>query len=70
MALFGTAMSVRVKGAEIHGELASFKTPATAGGEVVLKALVGGSYAWDAQGGLLLVSEYHFSGFASATLPS
>ena len=27
----GTAMSVRVKGAEIHGELASFKTPATAG---------------------------------------
>ena len=59
----GTAASVRVTGAEIHGELASFKTPATAGGEVVLKALVGGSYAWDALGGLLLVGEYHFSGF-------
>ena len=59
----GTAASVRVQGAEIHGELASFKTPATAGGKGVLKALVGGSYAWDAQGGLLLLGEYHFSGF-------
>ena len=64
----GIAMSMRVKGAEIHGELASFKTPATAGGEVVLKALVGGSYAWDTQGGLLLVSEYHFSGFGVSDL--
>ena len=59
----GTAASMRVRGAEIHGELASFKTPATEGGEVVLRALLGGSYAWDAQGGLLLVGEYHFSGF-------
>ena len=59
----GTVASVRVKGAEMHGELASFKTPATEGGEVVVKALVGGSYAWDTQGGLLLVGEYHFSGF-------
>lgn len=59
----GTAASVQVKGAELHGELASFKTPATEGSEVVLKALVGGSHAWGAQGGLLLVSEYHFSGF-------
>ena len=24
---------------------------------------MGGSYAWDTQGGLLLVGEYHFSGF-------
>ena len=59
----GTAASMRIRGAEIHGELASFKTPATEGGEVVLKALWGGSYAWDTQGGLLLVGEYHFSGF-------
>jgi hypothetical protein len=59
----GTAASMRVKGAEMHGELASFKTPATEGGKVVLKALWGGSYAWDTQGGLLLVGEYHFSGF-------
>ncbi len=59
----GTAASARVKGAEIHGELASFKTPATEGGAVVLKALLGGSYAWDIEGGLLLVGEYHFSGF-------
>ena len=29
----------------------------------MLKALLGGSYAWDTQGGLLLVGEYHFSGF-------
>ena len=59
----GTAASVRVKGAEIHGELVSFKTPATVGGAMVPKALVGGSYAWDTQGGLLLLGEYHFSGF-------
>ncbi len=57
----GTAVSTRVKGAEMHGELALFKTPAA--GEFALKALLGGSYAWDAQGGLLLIGEYHFSGF-------
>ena len=34
-----------------------------AGGAAVLKALVGGSYAWDASGGLFLLGEDHFSGF-------
>jgi len=50
-------VSVRVKDAEVHGDLASFKTPATAGDAVVLKALVGGSYAWNAPGGLFLLGE-------------
>lgn len=62
----GTAWSLPVKDAEVHGEWALFKTPepvATTGADLLIKALVGASYAWDIQGGLLLMGEYHFSGF-------
>ena len=65
----GTAVSLPVGGAEIHGEVALFATPeAVLGEDRVFKALVGGSYAWDAQGGLLLLGEYHFSGFGVGDL--
>ena len=62
----GSAWSLPVKDAELHGELAVFKTPepvATTGNDRIIKALVGSSYAWDVQGGLMVLGEYHFSGF-------
>lgn len=62
----GAVWSLPVKDAEMHGELAVFKTPepiTVTGSDRVMKVLVGGSYAWDVQGGLMLLGEYHFSGF-------
>ena len=67
---YGASVSLPVFDAELHGEAAVFMSPETlpAGGsfgsdDVALKTVVGGSRTFDWAGGLMLVAEYHYSGF-------
>lgn len=68
----GVTSSAAVGDAELHGELAVFRAPEPlpAGGQfdprVAIKALLGGSYQVDVGNGLLVVVEYHYSGFGAA----
>jgi hypothetical protein len=68
----GVTSSSAVGDAELHGELAVFRAPEPlpAGGQfdphVAIKAVVGGSYHLDVGNGVLLVAEYHYSGFGTA----
>ena len=62
----GVAASLPVKGAEVHGEWALFATPEPVlERDKVFEVLLGGSYAWDICGGLLLLGEYHYSGWGT-----
>ena len=75
----GVTSSAAIADAEVHGELAVFRAPdpLPAGGQldphVAVKALLGGSYRLDVGNGVLLIGEYHYSGFgatrASAVIP-
>lgn len=68
----GVTSSAVVGDAEVHGELAVFRAPAAlpAGGQfdarLAIKALLGGSYRIAAGNGVLVVAEYHYSGFGAA----
>ena len=64
------ALSMAVKDAEVHLELAVFDTPesypdgALFGDEhLVAKAVLGSSYTFDAGNGLTVLGEYHYNGF-------
>jgi len=64
------ALSLPVRGAELHAEAAVFRTPEALpeGGvfgrdDLTAKLVVGGSRSFDWRAGLMLVTEYHFSGF-------
>ncbi|MFC1888246.1 hypothetical protein ACFL4G_00680 [Thermodesulfobacteriota bacterium] len=68
--LYAASASLPVWDAEMHGEIAFFHTPeAIPGGgvfgtdDLVMKALVGGSYSLMAGRQVLVIAEYHFSGF-------
>jgi len=66
----GATTSAPIKGAEVHGEVAVFQTPAVEGSSVfatprtIAKAVVGASrrLPW---GGVLVEGEYHYSGFGA-----
>ena len=67
---YGASLSFPVLDAELHGEAAVFLSPEPlpAGGsfgsdDVAVKTVVGGSRSFDFAGGLMLVAEYHYSGF-------
>jgi len=67
---YGASLSFPLLDAEFHGEAAVFLSPEPlpVGGsfgsdDVALKAVVGGSRTFDLAGGLMLVAEYHYSGF-------
>ncbi len=67
---YGASLSFPVLDAELHGEAAVFLSPEPlpAGGsfgshDVAVKTVVGGSRTFDLAGGLMLVAEYHYSGF-------
>ena len=67
---YGASLSFPLLDAEFHGEAAVFLSPESlpAGGsfgsdDVALKTVVGGSRTFDLAGGLMLVAEYHYSGF-------
>jgi len=67
-ALAGVTTSAAVGDAEIHGELAVFRTPdplpaGAGGGRWPVKAVAGGSYRVAAGKGLPVFLEYHYSGF-------
>ncbi len=68
----GLTSSAAVGDAELHGELAVFRTPeplptAEAGDDdrTTVKAVVGGSYRFALGSGLLVFAEYHYSGFGA-----
>ena len=69
----GITSSSAVAGAELHGELAAFRTPAAAGSaafgsaRTIIKAVAGGSYQLAVGSGLLVDVEYHYSGFGAVT---
>jgi hypothetical protein len=75
----GLTTSAAVGDAEVHGELAVFRTPAVSGSlafadeRSIVKAVVGASYRLPIGNGLLAYGEYHYSGFgasaASGILP-
>ena len=67
---YGASLSLPVLDAELHGEAAVFLSPeplSTGGSfgndEVALKTVVGGSRTFDLAGGIMLLAEYHYSGF-------
>ncbi len=67
---YGASVSFPLFDAELHGEAAVFVSPEPlpAGGsfgsdDVAVKTVVGGSRTFDLAGGLMLVAEYHYSGF-------
>lgn len=68
----GVTSSAAVSDAELHGELAAFRAPEPlpAGGQIgsrtAFKALAGGSYRLGVGNGVLLIAEYHYSGFGAA----
>jgi hypothetical protein len=67
-ALLGVTSSAAVGDAEVHGELAVFRTPdalppGAGGGRWPVKAVAGGSYRLAAGKGLPVFLEYHYSGF-------
>ena len=68
--LYAATASSPVYDAELHGEIAFFNTPEACldGGtlgkdDLIAKAVIGGSYSLDMAGELLVLAEYHFSGF-------
>ena len=68
--VYAATASSPVYDAEVHGEMALFKTPeaspesgAFGVDDLVAKVVIGGSYSLDVDGELLLMGEYHFSGF-------
>ena len=69
----GVTTSAAVREAEVHGEVAVFRTPAVAGsmafGEerTILKAVAGTSYRFPVGGGLVVFGEYHYSGFGASS---
>lgn len=69
----GTAISAAVRHAEIHGELALFRTPPVEGSltfateRAVVKGVAGGSYRLPIGAGLLVYAEYHYSGFGATS---
>ena len=72
---YGASLSFPVLDAEIHGEAAVFATPeALPGGgsfgsdDVAVKAVVGGSRTFNLAGGLMVLAEYHYSGFGVANI--
>ena len=72
--LYAASASLPVLDAELHGELALFRTPtafpsgAFGTDAFVTKASVGGSYSFDVAAGLLVMGEYHYSGFGFANI--
>lgn len=68
----GATSSAAVGDAELHGELAVFRAPdpLPAGGQLgdrtAIKALAGGSYRLAVGNGILVIAEYHYSGFGAA----
>lgn len=64
-ALVGVTTSAAVGDAELHGEVAVFRTPdpLPGGGRWPVKAVAGGSYRLAAGKGLPVFLEYHYSGF-------
>ena len=69
----GLTSSAAVGDAEVHGELAVFRASDAlpAGGQldprVAIKGLCGGSYRVAVGNGLLLLGEYHYSGFGASS---
>ena len=68
--MVGSAFSVVVGEAEVHGELAVFDTPEGqpdgtlwGGAHLATKAVIGSSYTFDVGDGLTLLGEYHYSDF-------
>jgi hypothetical protein len=70
-AFAGATMSAAVGDAELHGELAMFRTPAVPGSpnfgsdRSIVKAVAGGSYRVPVGNGVLAYVEYHYSGFGA-----
>ena len=68
----GATSSATIGDGELHGEAAVFRAPdpLPAGGQIgahiAIKALFGGSYRVAVGSGLLLLGEYHYSGFGAA----
>ena len=68
----GITSSATVGDAELHAELAVFRAPdpLPSGGQfdahIAIKGLFGGSYRVAVGNGLLLLAEYHYSGFGAA----
>ena len=69
----GVTSSSAVGDAEIHGELAVFRTPAMAGSpafaeeRAIVKGVAGTSYRFPVGNGLIVFGEYHYSGFGAAS---
>ena len=69
----GLASSAAVGDAEVHTELAVFRTPAVPGSasfadqRSVVKVVAGGSYRLPVGAGLVAYGEYHYSGFGAAS---
>lgn len=68
--VYAATVSSPAYDAEVHGEIALFKTPEASpdGGtfgkdDLIAKVVIGGSYSLDVGSELLLIAEYHFSGF-------
>ena len=66
--MVGTTASTILGGAEVHGELAAFRTPEAqpdgtlwGGDHLATKAVVGGSYTFNVGNGLTALAEYHYS---------
>jgi hypothetical protein len=69
--MIGVTTSAAIRDAEVHGELAAFRTPepppagAQLGQRGVVKAVVGGSYQLAIGNGVPVFVEYHYSGFGA-----
>lgn len=69
----GITSSAPVGDAEVHGEVAVFRTPSAAGSldfgvpRTIVKAVAGGSYRIPAAHGILAYAEYHYSGFGASS---
>lgn len=69
----GATASAAVGDAEVHGEIAVFRTPAVPGSAAfaeersIAKAVGGASYRFPVGTGLLVFGEYHYSGFGAAS---
>jgi hypothetical protein len=73
--LYAATVSAPLYDAELHGEVALFRTPEEApeGGafgtdDLIAKAVIGGSYSFSVGGELLIIGEYHYSGFGVADI--
>lgn len=72
---YGASLSLPLWDAEFHGETAVFVSPEVLpqGGsfgsdDVAVKAVVGGSRTFDLAGGLMVLAEYHYSGFGVSNI--